>query len=205
MLLCAVITFYVVARELAGIFIARLNPEFGTERDLMLHGAVMLTVAVYVALMALPFMPSAEIGISMLVMFGARMALLVYASTVLALTLSYLAGRLIPASILARIFRLLGLRKATALASRLESLPASRSMSLLANEAPIRAIPFLIRHRFLALAVLLNMPGNTVIGGGGGIALIAGMSRLFPFPLYLLTVALAVAPVPLIVFLAAQT
>lgn len=45
---------------------------------------------------------------------------------------------------------------------------------------------------------------NILIGGGGGIALMAGMSRLFPLPVYLLTVICAVAPVPLFMVLAEQ-
>jgi hypothetical protein len=53
----------------------------------------------------------------------------------------------------------------------------------------------------LTLAVLLNLPGNIIIGGGGGIALIAGMTRLYSPPTYLTTIAIAVAPVPVIVTL----
>jgi len=51
------------------------------------------------------------------------------------------------------------------------------------------------RYRYLALAVLLNVPGNAVIGGGGGIAMLVGMTRLFSFPAYIATVVLAVSPV----------
>jgi hypothetical protein len=40
-----------------------------------------------------------------------------------------------------------------------------------------------------------------VIGGGGGIALVAGLTRLFSLPAYVAAVAFAVAPVPLLVFL----
>jgi hypothetical protein len=36
-----------------------------------------------------------------------------------------------------------------------------------------------------------------LIGGGGGIALVTGMSRLIPYPQFLLVLALAIAPVPL--------
>jgi hypothetical protein len=36
------------------------------------------------------------------------------------------------------------------------------------------------------------------VGGGGGIALSAGMSGLYPLPAYFTTVAIAVAPVPLV-------
>lgn len=60
-------------------------------------------------------------------------------------------------------------------------------------------MPRLLRHRYLALAVALNLPGNTLLGGGGGIALMAGLSGLYPMPAYLTTVAIAVAPVPLLV------
>ncbi len=47
----------------------------------------------------------------------------------------------------------------------------------------------------------LNIPGNTLIGGGGGISLAAGMSRLFRVWRFLLVLAIAVAPVPLIIVL----
>jgi hypothetical protein len=47
------------------------------------------------------------------------------------------------------------------------------------------------------LAIVLNLPGNIVIGGGGGIALMAGASRLYSVPGFLVTIVLAVAPVPL--------
>jgi len=63
-----------------------------------------------------------------------------------------------------------------------------------------RVMPFLLRHRFLALMVALNLPGNALVGGGG-IGLMAGSSRLFAFPKFILTVAVAVSPVPLMVMI----
>ena len=65
--------------------------------------------------------------------------------------------------------------------------------------APNRFAAVLLRQRYLALALLLNMPGNFVLGGGGGIAMMAGLSRVFSPPLFLLMTMLAVAPVPLAV------
>ena len=47
------------------------------------------------------------------------------------------------------------------------------------------------------------MPGNVLIGGGGGIAMVAGLSRLYSLAGFLLAVGVAVAPVPLAVTLAA--
>lgn len=161
----------------------------------------MTAMAVYVVLMVIPFMPAAEIGFSMLMVFGAKIAFLVYVSTVAALTVAYFIGRLLPDPLIARVFGTLGLTRAQSFMARLDGLSAEQRMNRLAHDSAARLVPALFRHRFLGLAVLLNLPGNVVVGGGGGIALVAGMSRLFPLPAYLLTVALAVAPVPLIVSL----
>ena len=47
----------------------------------------------------------------------------------------------------------------------------------------------------------MNVPGNAVIGGGGGIMMMAGLSGIFaPLPT-VLAVMLAVSPVPLAVML----
>jgi hypothetical protein len=45
--------------------------------------------------------------------------------------------------------------------------------------------------------VAINLPGNIVIGGGGGIALMAGLSRLFSPSGFVVTVAIATLPIPL--------
>ena len=164
----------------------------------------MTATVIYIVLMALPFMPGVEIGLSMLMIFGAKIAFLVYVSTVAALTLAYLIGRFLPPELGAKAFDVVGLGRARDLAMRLAPLSAHQRMAVLTRESPARLFPYFVKHRFVALAVLLNLPGNVVIGGGGGIAMLAGMTRLFPLPAYLLTVALAVAPVPLIVSLIAK-
>ncbi len=38
-----------------------------------------------------------------------------------------------------------------------------------------------LRYRYVLLAVLINLPGNSLIGGGGGILLAAGLSGCFRF------------------------
>jgi hypothetical protein len=161
----------------------------------------MTASGVYVALMAIPFMPGAEIGISMILLFGSKICLLVYVCTVVALIPPYIIGRLIPPKLCAQVFGFVGLNAARRLVNQLIPLPAEQRLAYLMNRAPTRYGPFLIRHRFLTLAVLLNLPGNIVIGGGGGIAMIAGMTRLYSLPAYLLTIAIAVAPIPLIIAL----
>ena len=66
-------------------------------------------------------------------------------------------------------------------------------------------MPVLVRHRYVALAVLFNMPGNFLLGGGGGIAMVAGVSRLYSVPGFLVTVAIAVSPVPLAIAIFGET
>jgi len=167
----------------------------------MLHRIIMTATILYIIFTAIPFVPGVEIGLGMILILGAKICFLVYVSTVIALTLAYLAGRLIPAEIGAQAFGFIGLTKAQRLMERLAPLSAHERVDFLLNSSPAKPVPYLVRYRYLALAVLFNLPGNTLIGGGGGIALLAGMTRLFPFPLFLLTIAVAVSPVPLIISL----
>jgi hypothetical protein len=53
------------------------------------------------------------------------------------------------------------------------------------------------RRPALALAALINLPGNAAIGGAGGIAVLAGAARLLPFWRYVLVMAVATTPLPL--------
>jgi len=161
------------------------------------HRAVMLGTVAYIGLLALPFVPGAEIGIAMLTAFGAAIAPLVYAATVVSMMLAYTVGRLLPIALLARLLAFLRMRRAADLVTRAAPLAREARLGLLLDGAPPRMLDLAVRHRYIALALSVNIPGNAVIGGGGGIMLVAGMSGLFtPLPT-LLAIALAVAPVPL--------
>ena len=74
-------------------------------------------------------------------------------------------------------------------------------LAFITSKAPNRYVPLLLRHRYIALAVVVNIPGNVIIGGGGGIALMAGISRLYTLPGFLIAIAIAVAPLPLAILL----
>ncbi len=162
----------------------------------MVHRTIMLTAALYAVLLAIPFVPGAEIGLAMITMLGPPIAFLVYVCTVAGLCLSFLAGRLVPLSGLIGLADYLSLRRTSKLLEQIEPLDRQERLSFLASRAPNRFVPLLLRYRYLALAVAFNVPGNFLIGGGGGIALIAGASRLYSLPVFFLTIMLAVAPVP---------
>ncbi|NOD95236.1 hypothetical protein GS636_20760 [Ruegeria sp. HKCCD4884] len=149
--------------------------------------AVML--ALYVLLLSVPFVPGAEIGLALLVGFGAVMAWPVYVATVLALSIAFGVGRLASQFQNARV------------AGAAD--PASDALARFGQGvAGRRWLQRLRRFRWLAIALLINMPGNTVIGGGGGIAMAVGYSRAFPYLAFLACSAVAVAPVPAMVLLA---
>lgn len=163
------------------------------------HGgwAIAIVLGIYILLMSLPFMPGIEVGLAILMIFDAKGIALVYSSTLAALTLSFLVGRLTPPLLTARLMGWLHLERGRALVERMEALSTEEKLAVLVESAPARIVPFLLRHRYLAVGAAFNIPGNFVIGGGGGIALAAGLSGLFRFPAYLLMVSIAISPVPL--------
>jgi hypothetical protein len=134
-------------------------------------------------------------------LLGPDIAPVVYIATVAALTLSYGVGRLVPERLLARAFTSLGLARAGRLVEELQSLPTEARVAGLVSRLNGGFAERLLRHRHLTLAIAFNVPGNNLIGGGGGISLAAGMSRLVTFPGFLLTVAIGTSPVPLAILL----
>lgn len=162
---------------------------------------VMAGVLLYTALMAMPFVPGIEISLALLATFGSDVAMVLYAATVVALTFSYLIGRLLPVRLIAVLFGAIGLHRAENLVLHLKPMSREQRLETLISHAPKRIVPMLLKHRYIAVAVMLNVPGNAIIGGGGGIALLAGISGLFTFPRYLAVVSLAVLPVPLAIML----
>lgn len=179
----------------------QLAIEVRPSNEHIIHRIIIISLLVYTLLIAIPFVPSIEIGLGLILILGADLAPLVYLFTIVGLSSSFILGRLIPESGLQKFLADLSLTRASRLVAMMKSMDSEERLSLLVSRAPAKFIPTLLRHRYLAIAVALNIPGNTLIGGGGGISLAAGMSRLFRFWQFLLVLAVAVAPVPLIIVL----
>ncbi len=163
--------------------------------------AIAAATLFYIICLAIPFVPGAEIGAFMLALFGARIAPLVYIATVLSLLLAYGIGRMVSLTVVAGWLGRVRLRRAAALVARMATTPPAEIPALLVPSGQSRLLPFFLRYRYIALAALFNLPGNVLLGGGGGIAMIAGLSRLYaPLP-FAVTVLIAVLPVPLAVFM----
>ncbi len=180
-----------------GWLVHQLEFQLFPRHEPMLHAFLLGAVLLYIVLMATPFMPGIEIGLALMLMLGSEGALLVYLCTLVALSISFTIGRTISPHLVYRLLTWLHLYKASALVRQLEPLNPSGRLELLNEKAPSKIAPFLLHHRYLTIAAVLNLPGNALIGGGGGIGLVVGMSKLIPFHGYLLLLALATAPVPL--------
>ena len=171
--------------------------------EMMAIYLLLASAAAYALLLSVPFLPGIEIGLMLMAMLGRPGIGVVYLCTVFALSLSFLYGRLLPPRILGAGLNWFHLRRAAEMIAALEPLSREGRIAYLLEGTPSKMTPFLMRHRYFIIAVLFNIPGNAVIGGGGGIGLIAGMSRLFPFPKYLLLITVAILPVPIFFFLRA--
>jgi len=162
---------------------------------------VAVALLVYVLAMATPFVPGIEIGLALMMVLGDEGIVLVYAATQAALLLSYALGRWVPARVVYAVFRWLGMQRAAGLLQAIEKVPADERTAYLARSVSGRWSRRLVRHHGWLIAALLNLPGNAVIGGGGGIGMIAGMSRAISPGRYLSIVAAATSPVPLFLLL----
>ncbi|MEM1101432.1 MAG: hypothetical protein AAGH73_07860 [Pseudomonadota bacterium] len=174
------------------------------EKDGIMFRTLLVIVLVYVLILATPFLPGAEIGLVLLTAFGAPIAPIVYLATIISLTISYTIGRTVPPEVTARALERVGLHRAAAFLREIRSRPREERLEVLLASVQAPWARKGTRLRYLVLALLLNMPGNVVLGGGGGLCMVAGLSRVFHPGLFLLTVMVAVAPVPLFVVLAAQ-
>lgn len=181
------------------MYFAEALPD--AQRRLALPALIAVSLLVYAALIAIPFVPGVEIGVALLMLQGAEIAPLVYLATLTGLLGAFLIGNYVPLTWIGSAFRDLGLKKPAQLFSDIEHMSRAERVVHLQSHLPDWAAPYMIRFRYLGLVLLLNTPGSSVIGGGGGIAMIAGLSGLFSIRATALSIALAVAPVPLFFWL----
>ena len=155
----------------------------------------------YALLLSLPAVPAAEIGLALLAMYGAPLALPVWLASVGGLTLAYTVGRLVPPRTTARWLVRLHLPRAAKALLRMEPLAPRERAEMLIEGAPRWVPRWLLRRRYVALALLIALPGNIVLGGGGGLALMAGLSGLYRPAKFVAAAAAATAPIPLTVLM----
>lgn len=176
-----------------------LNMQIRPDNEQQVHRMIMLGAVAYIWLLALPFVPGAEIGLAMLAAFGAGIAPLIYICTVVSMILAYTVGRHLPNETLQKLLTALRMHRTAELVARAAPLSGEERLAMLLDGQSPRILRLAIRYRYVALALAVNTPGNSVIGGGGGIMLVAGLSGLFSPLATFVSIAVAVSPVPLAV------
>lgn len=162
----------------------------------MLSGMLLLILLTYSVVIACPFVPGVEIGFALMAMQGAKIAPFVFLFTVIGLALAFLVGHCLPYSVLSKFLADVGLKRAAKMVAEIQPLTLEQRAGLMKSRLPGVLGPLFVNWRYIFLAILINIPGNMLLGGGGGICFSAGLSRLFRPTWALLTLALAVAPVP---------
>lgn len=196
--LSAIVLLVIMAKFAAAWLIEGLNIQIWPEHLELVDRAVLISVLLYIGLMAIPFLPGIELGLALMTMLGPKGILVAYVCTIIALSTSFGIGRLVPTTVLIGLLRWFHLNRAAVMLHELAGLSPPQRHEFLLEQFPSGTAPALLRHRFLILALLLNLPGNVLIGGAGGIGMIAGMSRLYSFPTYLLLISVAVLPGPIL-------
>ena len=175
---------------------------FETDEAARMMTGLLITVMIgYAILLALPFVPGVEIGIAILILEGADAAPVVYMATVGGLTLAFCVGQYVPMVRLVRWCEDLYLCRVAALLQRIHNIPREDRLQAMQDRLPRWLAPIFCNYRYVMLGLAINLPGNMAIGGGGGIMLAGGLSRLFQTQFAILTIICATLPVPLAVWL----
>ncbi len=174
-------------------FLTYARGEWG--REVLIGGVI-----IYSLLLSLPFVPGVELGILLMCAFGKEGVVFVYLATVVGLSLAFLFGRLIPQSwVDIWLARLGDSQSCSDQSDEIEQM--AECISAGRKHFPSWLKYILAKYRYLTVAVLVNLPGNYLLGGGGGISIACGASRRVSWKGFLVTIVLAVSPIPILVYL----
>lgn len=152
-----------------------LADYFGVSNSLGFDLLMALCLVIYFIMLVIPFLPSIEVGLMIMLLFGEAGAVMAYLVTLQGLLTAYFIGGSLS-------------REGSRMAGRIGTLIAPSFLERISR-----------RHPSIALAVLLNTPGNVVLGGGGGIAMAYGYLAKMPALNFLVVVMFAVSPMPLVI------
>lgn len=193
--------FCILGMNFSGTWIAaQLDLQIWPQHGDVIELVIVSMVVAFVIAMATPFVPGIEIGLALMLLLGPGGIVMVYLCTQLSLALSFLLGTTIRPRYLSSICRWLQFEQASQLLTELDRTPPELRMWRLARRSNSRWVSLLERYRGPALALILNLPGNAVLGGAGGIAMVAGMSHACSFPRFLALMAISTMPVPAFLF-----
>jgi len=145
--------------------------------------SLLVASLIYTLILAIPYMPSVTLGLLMMASFGSEGILAAWICTSIGLNFSFIVGRWLPGPCNQR--QVDTLKRLTQWVSHTQKQIVERPGWM----------------RYGAIALLLNLPGNSVLGGGGGIALFCGTLHKVTWPRFALTVTIATALIPALFYL----
>lgn len=156
-------------------------------------------LAVYALLICVPFLPSFHLSLAFMILQGPDQIWWIFWATVVGFLLPFVAGNRIPHRHLVHIFNDLHMYRIAKLVKDTHAIPRDQRSELITQMAPKWIKPLVNKWRYLAIAIALNVPGNVIIGGAGGILMVAGLSRLFAPAAILVTIIVCLCPIPILI------
>jgi uncharacterized membrane protein YdjX (TVP38/TMEM64 family) len=161
--------------------------------------AALVAGIVYILLLSIPFFPGVELAWLVIMLFGKEAVVMIYFFTICGLSLSFAMGRWFEKSWFTSGLDIQALEEQF-------SERMGKIKDKLRKQLPDRFVSQALKQRlpnsrYMILAILINLPGNTIIGGGGGLALLCGMNQAFSWKGFVVTVALAILPLPILLFM----
>lgn len=188
----------VLSLNTAGAWLAaQANVQIWPEHLEVIELMWLAMAVTYIVLMTMPFVPGIEIGFVLMMTLGDGGILLVYLATQLSLSISFWLGHLLPTDKLAGAIKLVGMNKAASLLTRAQNVGCDQRGQWLGRHFDSRIGRWLVNHQSTSLAIAINLPGNAIVGGAGGIGMLVGSSGLLCYRRYALVMAIATAPLPL--------
>ena len=136
----------------------QLQLEVRPSNEHMIHRIIIISIVAYTLLIAIPFVPSVEIGLGLILLLGADLAPLVYLFTIVGLSLGFIVGRLIPEASLQKFLEDLSLTRASRLVETLKAMSTDERLEMLVSRAPARFVPTLVRHRYVLSLIHISEP-----------------------------------------------
>jgi hypothetical protein len=192
------------------VYLAKLGVDFlmvkialfeNDEAARMMTGLLITVMVGYAILLAIPFVPGVEIGIAILALEGAQAAPFVYFATICGLALAFCIGQYVPMARLVGWCEDFYLARIARLLQRIHETPRDDRLQAMQDRLPKWLAPIFCNYRYVTIGLAINLPGNIALGGGGGIMLAGGLSRLFQTRFMILIVMLSTLPIPLSVWL----
>tara|TARA_R110001592_G_scaffold64165_1_gene196973 strand:+ start:14080 stop:14655 length:576 start_codon:yes stop_codon:yes gene_type:complete len=146
---------------------------FNTNEYINIYIVLVVSSVIYAFLLAIPYFPGIEVGIAIMIIFGTFGVISVYIATTLGLLAAFLLGK--------------KLRKNNRPNDHFRKIIISETTEKLSTYSPM-----------FTLMILLNLPGNIVLGGGGGIAMSYGYYRKLSTLKFLISLMIATSPIPIL-------